>query len=122
MPFPRIDEATRAYFDSLVPDDPRVQVRPMFGNVGAFVNGNMFMGVLDEAVLVRLPEEARAELLSTEDASVPEPVPGRPMKEYVTIPATWREHPETARDWVRRSLDWAGRLPEKNPKKSKKKS
>ena len=42
MPFPRPDEETKAYFESVLPDDPRVQVKPMFGNVAGFLNGNMF--------------------------------------------------------------------------------
>ncbi len=41
MPFPRPDEDTKAFFESIVPNDPRVTARPMFGNVAAFVNGNI---------------------------------------------------------------------------------
>ena len=117
MPFPRIDEATRAYFDSLVPDDPRVQVRPMFGNVGAFVNGNMFVGVFGSDVFVRLAEADRAELLGEPGASRFEPMEGRPMAEYVTVPGSWREEPDRTRDWVGRSLSWASEMPPKQPKK-----
>ena len=46
------DEDPEAYcrrrerFAALVPDAPRVEIKPMFGNLGAFVNGNMFMGAL----------------------------------------------------------------------------
>jgi hypothetical protein len=41
---PKPTEADKDRFRSLVPDDPRVEVKPMFGNLGAFVNGNMFVG------------------------------------------------------------------------------
>ena len=34
----------------------RVQVTPMFGNVAAFVNGNMFMGVFGADIGVKLSE------------------------------------------------------------------
>jgi TfoX/Sxy family transcriptional regulator of competence genes len=55
IPMPRADEATRAFFESILPDDPRVSVRPMFGNVAAFVNGNMFSGVFGNDVLCACP-------------------------------------------------------------------
>src|SRR4051812_22842000 len=45
MPMPKADEVTRDYFHSLLPEDPRLTVRPMFGNLAGFVNGNMFTGV-----------------------------------------------------------------------------
>jgi Activator of Hsp90 ATPase homolog 1-like protein len=41
---PKPTEADKDRFRSLVPDDPRVEVKPMLGNLGAFVNGNMFVG------------------------------------------------------------------------------
>ncbi|MDH5521669.1 MAG: TfoX/Sxy family protein, partial [Acidimicrobiia bacterium] len=45
MQVPKPTDADRERFRSLVPEDPRVEVKPMFGNLGAFVNGNMFMGL-----------------------------------------------------------------------------
>lgn len=36
MAFPKEDPTAREWFDALVPDDPRVKVRPMFGNRAAF--------------------------------------------------------------------------------------
>ena len=119
MSFPRPDDASRAFFESILPDDPRVQVRPMFGNVAGFVNGNMFIGLFGDEVLVRLPDADRAELLEAEGASIFEPMAGRPMKEYVTIPHAWRSEPDRARGWVTRSLDWAGAMPEKKAKKKR---
>jgi hypothetical protein len=44
MKIPKPSQDDRARFAALVPDDPLVQVKPVFGNLGAFVNGNMFMG------------------------------------------------------------------------------
>ena len=46
-----------------------------------------------------------------------EPVHGRPMAEYVTMPNSWREESDKARDWVSRSLSWASEMPPKQPKK-----
>jgi len=113
MKIPKLDRQTKRLFDSLVPDDPRVKVRPMFGNVSAFVNGNMFMGVYGVGLFVRLSEEWREELLSSAGAAVFEPMKGRPMKEYVMVPPSWKAQPEKIRPWVARSLEFAGKMPPK---------
>src|SRR2546421_3768723 len=100
MSMPRADEATRDYFHSLLPADPRIAVRPMFGNLAGFVNGNMFTGIFGSSVFVRLSEEDRAELLAVPGAALFAPMEGRAMKEYVTLPEEWREEPERARAWL----------------------
>lgn len=122
MPFPRPDEETKAYFESVLPDDPRVQVKPMFGNVAGFLNGNMFMGLFGADLLVRLSEADRAEILQEDGTSIFEPMAGRPMKEYVAIPRSWRAEPDRVRDWIARSVAWVGEMPEKVPKKKKARS
>ena len=117
MPIAPPDEDTKAYFRSILPDDRGITVRPMFGNISGFVNGNMFVGVFGADVFVRLAEADRAELLKEPGASHFEPVHGRPMAEYVTMPNSWREESDKARDWVSRSLSWASEMPPKQPKK-----
>jgi hypothetical protein len=41
-------------FWALVPRDANVEIKPMFGNLGAFVNGNMFMGLFGFDIGVKL--------------------------------------------------------------------
>ncbi len=113
--FPRPDPEAREAFEALVPDGPGVSIRPMFGNVAAFVNGNMFGGLFGNDLFVRLPDEDRAELRDLGGAAF-EPMPGRAMKEYVTVPS-WRSKHRDAERWLARSLDWASELPPKPPKK-----
>ena len=120
MAMPRPDAESRAFFESIVPDDPRVHVRPTFGNVAGFVNGNMFIGLFGADLFVRLSDEDRAELLQEHDAAILEPMKGKPMKEYVVVPEEWRDRPDRVGDWVARSLGYAGALPEKKPRKKKK--
>lgn len=119
MPMPRPDDATRVYFKSILPEDSRIGVRPMFGNLAGFVNGNMFTGVFGSRVFVRLPEAERAELLAIVGAEVFAPMEGRPLKEYVALPEGWRDEPEQARAWVLRSLAWTAGLPAKETKKGR---
>jgi TfoX/Sxy family transcriptional regulator of competence genes len=118
MSIPKPDAGSRAWFQSLVPADPRVQIRPMFGNEAAFVNGNMFLALFGDQVAVRLSDQDRPELLAERGTSPFEPMPGRPMKEYVALPQGWRTRRVKAERWVERSFDWAAGLPPK-PKKKK---
>jgi TfoX/Sxy family transcriptional regulator of competence genes len=122
MTMPRPNDDSREFFRTVLPDDPLVQSRPMFGNLAAFVNGNMFAGLFGDGLFVRLPPEARAELLACEGAGPFEPMPGRPMGEYVVLPSAWHGEPDTARSWVLRSFQWAVGLPPKEKKEKKSRS
>jgi TfoX/Sxy family transcriptional regulator of competence genes len=110
---PKPDQASVALFKSLVPDHPNVTVRPMFGNISAFVNGNMFFGVFGNDLFVRLSAEDQAELLKKNGASKLEPMKGRPMKDYIIMPQAWRSETQTMRVWISKSLDWSTKLPAK---------
>ena len=89
----------------------------MFGDISAFVNGNMFFGVFGNDMFVRLSDNDRSELLKNKGASNLEPMKGRPMKDYVIMPSAWRDNPKTLKPWVSRALAWTSKLP---PKKSEK--
>ena len=60
MKIPKPTDADRDRFRSLVPDEPDVETKPMFGNLGVFVNGNMFMGLFGSDIGVKLDEPDRA--------------------------------------------------------------
>ena len=116
---PKPDEVSKKLFHSIVPDHPDVKVRPMFGQLSAFVHGNMFMGIYGSDVFLRLPEEDRSAIERAGGGPF-EPMPGRPMKEYIVLPAAWRREPRKLEEWVARSLDWAEGLPPKRPKRKPK--
>jgi hypothetical protein len=113
MQIPKPTEADRERFAGLVPGDPRVEVKPMFGNLGAFVNGNMFMGLFGADVGIKLPEDEGQRLLA-EPGTGPFGPDERPMSGYVTIPAGWAAG--TAGEWIGRSLAYVAGLPPKKPK------
>jgi TfoX/Sxy family transcriptional regulator of competence genes len=117
MQIPKPSEADKDRFRSLIPDAPSVEVKPMFGNLGAFVNGNMFAGLFGSAIGVRLvAESSRAELAAV-DGTGPFGPAERPMGGYLTLPAEWSETPEAAASaWVERALAEVGALPPKAAK------
>jgi TfoX/Sxy family transcriptional regulator of competence genes len=115
MKIPKASDSARSLFDRLVPnDDQRIQVKPMFGNVGAFVNGNMFMGVFGEDIGVKLSDRDQQSLRDLGgDSFGPEE---RPMGGYVTLPPTLSADESAA--WVGRSIEYVGALPVKIKKSS----
>ena len=110
MKMPRPTEADRERFTAMVPDGDGVQVKPMFGNLGAFVNGNMFMGLFGSEVGLKLPPAERDELLAQPGAGPFGPAE-RPMGGYVTLPGEW--HHDRARQWIEKSLAHVSALPPK---------
>lgn len=113
MKIPRPEKASVDLFKSLVPNDPNVTIRPMFGNISAFVNGNMFFGLFGNHLFVRLSIEDQGELLKKKGASNLEPMKGRPMKDYIVLPRAWKDEPQTIRVWVSKSLEWSSKIPPK---------
>ena len=113
MKMPKATDADKEHFRLLVPDAPGVEVKPMFGQLGAFVNGNMFAGLFAPAVGVKLDDRGRAEL---------EAVPGsgpfgpaeRPMGGYVALPPDLPV--EEAQAWVARACTHASSFPPKRKK------
>ncbi len=95
----------------------------MFGAVAYFANDNMFAGVHQDAPFLRLSEADRQEVLSAwDEASIFEPMEGRPMREYVVLPEALYEDSLTLRDWVHRAFGYASTLPAGGTKAQKKRN
>jgi len=95
-----------------------VEVRKMFGSPAAFVGGNMTAGLHQDTFMVRLSESDRAERLA-EGWSTFEPMPGRPMREYVTLPADVTADIDATRGWIERAAGYVRTLPPKAAKPRK---
>ena len=115
MQIPKPTEDDKAAFRGLVPERDDVVVKAMFGNLGAFVNGNMFMGLFGADIGIKLGDQDRDDLLAI-DGTGPFGPEERPMGGYVSVPAAWRAAPHKAAPWITRSLAHVAALP---PKKSK---
>jgi TfoX/Sxy family transcriptional regulator of competence genes len=109
---PKPTEDDKAVFRALVPDRPDVVIKPMFGNLGAYVNGNMFMGLFGSSIGVKLSEADRDRLLAVEGAG-PFGPPERPMAAYVSLPSAWAKPSKRSTGWVDKSLAYVAALPPK---------
>jgi TfoX/Sxy family transcriptional regulator of competence genes len=113
---PRPSEEAKAAFSKLVPDEPAVTLKPMFGNLSAFVNGNMFCGLFGEDLFVRLPDGESAAVKKQGGRDF-EPMAGHAMTGYVVVPASWRAKPAPAVALIKRSLTLTRAMPAKAAKK-----
>jgi len=109
---PKPSENAKAAFTKLVPGGPRVTLRPMFGNLAAFVNGNMFAGLFGEDLFVRLPDAEAAPIRKVGGRDF-EPMAGHAMRGYVMVPGSWQSKPEPARGWIKQALTITGEMPAK---------
>jgi TfoX/Sxy family transcriptional regulator of competence genes len=87
-----------------------VERRQMFGYPCAFINGNMFAGLHEQRLIVRVPSEA---------ASRPFEVMGTVMREYVAVENALECPPAEFSEWIARGLAYTRTLP---PKKAQAKT
>jgi TfoX/Sxy family transcriptional regulator of competence genes len=110
-------EATKQRFAGLIAQIPQAEPRKMFGYPCAFVNGQMFFGVFGNALMLRLSDEDRAAFLKLPGAKLFEPMPGRPMKEYVEIPPALLQSESELLKWVNKGQAWVQPLPAKSKRR-----
>jgi TfoX/Sxy family transcriptional regulator of competence genes len=89
---------------------PQATPRKMFGYPAAFVNFNMFAGLFQKSMILRLAPKDRATCLTIDGAKPFEPMPGRVMKEYVVVPESMlRSRGDLAR-WMAKAFEFANGL------------
>jgi TfoX/Sxy family transcriptional regulator of competence genes len=119
MKWRKAPESLIRRFDEVLPDNPAVERRSMFGYPCAFINGNMFCGLYQESFIVRLADDERAKFLTRPGAAVFEPMPGRPMKQYVVVPPSVLADDTAIRGSLQDSVDYVSSLPKKEKKAKK---
>jgi len=112
MEIPRPSDSDKALFRALAEALPGVEVKPMFGNLGAFVNGNMFMGLFGADIGVKLADVEQQALRAA--GGGPFGPAERPMSGYVALPAALSKR--TVAKWVSTSFAYVAAMP---PKKAK---
>jgi TfoX/Sxy family transcriptional regulator of competence genes len=114
MQMPKPSEEAKAALARVVPDEPAVTIKPMFGQLSGFVNGNMFIGIYGEDLVLRLPPD-EIDKVKKQGGRDFEPVAGHKMGGYVVVPGDWRAKPPNA--LIKRALEETRKMPKKTPKK-----
>jgi TfoX/Sxy family transcriptional regulator of competence genes len=108
----KVPQALADTFAAEVALRPDLVPRTMFGYPAAFVGGNLTTGLYGSGWMLRLHETDRALLLAAGGRPF-EPMPGRPMKEYVLLPASVIEDPGARAAWIDRAIGFVRTLPPK---------
>jgi hypothetical protein len=108
-------------FENAIASIPDAQPKKMFGYPAAMVGGQLFAGLHQESMILRLSADDRAALLKLKGARVFEPMPGRPMRDYVVVPPSVLQSAEQLSDWLAKALAYTKSLPPKAKKASTKK-
>jgi TfoX/Sxy family transcriptional regulator of competence genes len=98
--------------------EPRrgITERKMFGGLAFMVNGNMFIGVADDDLMVRVGPDAHGDALERPHAR-PMDFTGRPMKGYVFVGPSGCRTRKALEAWTDRGLTFALTLPKKIKKR-----
>jgi TfoX/Sxy family transcriptional regulator of competence genes len=102
-----------ARFDAVAARFPDAERRKMFGYPALFVGGNLVTGLFAESWMIRLPDEDRTALLALPGAGPFEPMPGKPMKGYATLPADVVADDGRLDAWIERAITYVKTLPAK---------
>jgi TfoX/Sxy family transcriptional regulator of competence genes len=106
-----------AAFARVVPSGGGAERHPMFGYPAAFVNGNMFAGLHEDRVVLRLDEAGIAEA-KQHGATDFEPMPGRRMTGWVAVTGALSADEPALRRWVARAFRHTETLPPKARRKA----
>lgn len=100
----------KALIDKLmVPVD--CEKRPMFGYPAYFINGNLFAGLFQDKLFVRLSPDQLSAVKKTFPAIANlEPMPGRPMKAYHVIPQELYKDPRKMPRLLEEAAAWCRTL------------
>ena len=109
-------ERVVALFRTAVEGLPEVELRKMFGYPCAFLRGQMVTGIFQDRIMLRLSEADREKFLKLPGAKPFEPMPGRPMREYVELPPNVMNSPAALKRWVKRGIAYVETLPPKAKK------
>ena len=112
-------EAHVRLFARLMLTLPEAQMRQMFGCPAAFANGNLFVCLHQDNIVLRLPDDERAAFMALPGAHAFEPMPGRQMREYVCAPPQLIAAPAELGAWLEKAYAYAGNLAPKKTTRRK---
>jgi TfoX/Sxy family transcriptional regulator of competence genes len=104
-----------ALFDAAIADRPGLERRQMFGYPAAFLRGNLITSLFQDQMMVRLSQSDRAKALTA--GGVAFAPGGRPMREYVVLPADIVTDKRKLGLWLKRAAAYGETLPAKKPRR-----
>lgn len=106
-------------FGQIVTAMPAAEPRKMFGYPAAFAKGQMFASLFGDNFILRLPQAERALFIEQYHSHPFEPMPGRPMREYVVVPPSLLKTGAELDAWLDKAAHYAQSLPPKKATKAK---
>jgi hypothetical protein len=113
---PKPSDADKDAFAAAIAPIEGAVLKPMFGNLGAFVNGNMFAGLFGSDLGVKLLDAGAADELARIPGTGPFGPAERPMGGYLSLPSDWVAHSDVVAYWVGKAFDEVSALPPKAAK------
>ncbi len=104
MHWERSSPELTARFERVTDGVDGVARKKMFGEIAGFVNGNLVTGLHAGRWFVRLTGAEKAEALALPGARPFEPMPGRPMGDYIVLPATVVDDDAALLPWLDRAV------------------
>ncbi len=116
MPWKKSPPELIAAFARVVPAGGGAERRPMFGYPAAFVNGNMFAGLHEDRVVLRLDAAGIAE--AKQEGAADFEAMGRRMSGWVAVTGPLTADEPALRRWVARAFRHTATLPPKARRKA----
>lgn len=113
----KVPRENAEFLEKAVEAVPEAEKRMMFGCPAYFLKGNMFLGVHQEDIILRLPESDREELLDSGRAKLFAPMNGRVIREYVVVAPSILISPKEFEKWLLKSRACVLSLPPKAKKR-----
>jgi TfoX/Sxy family transcriptional regulator of competence genes len=112
-PFEKSPPELIARFDAVAGRFPEAERRKMFGYPALFVAGNLVTGLFADRWMIRLGPDDLAAMLELPGGGPFEPMAGKSMKGYATVPESVVADDAQLDDWVRRCIAFGQTLPAK---------
>jgi TfoX/Sxy family transcriptional regulator of competence genes len=106
------DEQLAGRIRSVVAGRDDIDERPMFGGLCLLAHGNMFAGVQNESLMLRVGPDCYDEALGRQHARLMD-FTGRPLRGYVYVDPPGIATEAQLREWLELSLAFVDTLPAK---------
>jgi TfoX/Sxy family transcriptional regulator of competence genes len=110
------DEAVAQRVRKAIESRDGLSERKMFGGLCLMLHGNMFAGIINDELMLRVGPENSDELLAQPGAR-PMDFTGKPMKGYLYVASSAFATPDGLNQWLGHALSFVETLPPKSGSK-----